>query len=165
MKKRTRIVYNCFYPDFENGYDEPIVVRSLRAANRLLLRWGWCAWNGGSVIRQVRHPLAHLAQAMWVLRDPDEFDYRVASRKRRTTGSPLRRTRRAYCAKNMKCNRPEVARERKLEDERREAEERAWQLAHPVPLGKYPLPLANESTNLIRQLFSAHDLDSEEIPF
>jgi len=165
MKKRARIVYNCFYPDFDDGYDEPIVARNLRSAKRRLLRWGWYPWSCGSIVRQVRHPLANLAQAQWVLRDPDEFDYRVVSRRRRKPVERFERTSRAYYARNMKHSRPEIARQEALEIARQKAEQEAWDLAHPDPLGKFPLPLLNGSGNLNRQPFYPYEPDPEDLPF
>ena len=164
MKNRTRIVYNCFYPDFDDGYDEPIVARNLRSAKRRLYRWGWYPWSSGSIVRQVRHPLAHLAQARWVLRDPYEFDYRVVSRRRHKHLDQLERSSRAYYARNMKHSRPEIARQEALETARQKAAQEAWTLAHPEPLGGFPL-LLNGSGNLNRQPIFADDPDSQEIPF
>jgi hypothetical protein len=126
---------------------------------------GWYPWSCGSIVRQVRHPLANLAQARWILCDPDEFDYRVASRRRHRHDGPFERTSRAYYTRNMKHRRPEIARQEALEIAKQKAEQEAWDLAHPDPLSKFPLPPLNASDNLNRQPSYAYEPDPEDLPF
>jgi hypothetical protein len=120
MKHRTRIIYNCFDPDFDNDYDTPVVCHTLRAARRLILDWSSRPdeYGTASMARVVRHPRLDLAAAYWVVPAP-RFDARLISRrKRKARGSSLVRIHRAYYAKNVKADRGAVVGREALREEK-----------------------------------------------